>query len=88
MQEKIGKVRKTGCFECRVPQRVCIRWTDNGKGGFRQTGKHCQYEGVMVSVIVGILDSYDRVRREWSKRLEKEGININDYKALGAYLKT
>ena len=42
----------------------------------------------MVSVIVRILDLYDRVRREWSKRLEKEGININDYKALGAYLKT
>ena len=42
----------------------------------------------MVSVIVRILDLYDRVRREWSKRLEKEGININNYKALGAYLKT
>jgi len=83
----IGRVARSGCYECRAPQGVCNRWEDDGKGRFRQMRKGCQFTGVMTGAIFGISFSSSEVRREWRERLEKAGIDAKDFKALGTYLK-
>jgi len=80
-------VSGSGCYECRAPREVCERWKkDSRTGRLRQSDQGCQFKGVMVRAIFGILSAYPAIRREWTGRLRSAGVDTEDYTALGKYL--
>jgi hypothetical protein len=56
VEEKMRFEEYSGCFWCGVPQEVGNRWEDNGRGRYqRAKGRDCQYQGVSVGGLVGLL---------------------------------
>ena len=82
-RENVREVTRTirfnswsGCFWCGLPQSICNRWEDNGRGGYqRAEAGDCQYKGVLISGIAGILFGYGgQVWRLWQLRLQERGV--------------
>jgi len=87
VERKVGRVSGSGCYECRAPREVCERWKkDSRTGRLRQSDQGCQFKGVMVRAIFGILSAYPAIWREWTGRLRSAGVDTEDYTALGKYL--
>lgn len=65
-----------GCFECGMAQVVCNRWVERADGGFvRAEGKGCQYLGVAVKVVAGVLSvAKERVEERVREERVREGI--------------
>jgi hypothetical protein len=62
VEEKIRFEAYSGCFWCGVPQEVCNRWEDNGRGRHqRAEGKDCQYRGVLVGGLFRLVHGSDGV---------------------------
>jgi hypothetical protein len=62
VEEKIRFEAYSGCFWCGVPQEVCNRWEDNRRGQYqRAEGRDCQYKGVLVGGLFGLVYGGDGV---------------------------
>ena len=56
----------SGCYWCGVPQDICSRWENNGQGKYRLMGEgSCQYKGVLISAILGIISGHSQVWDQW-----------------------
>jgi hypothetical protein len=66
-----------GCFGCGIPQEICNRWEENGQGRYQkaQAGS-CQYKGVMVAGLFGIIVGY-KVWGDWEQRLREIGVDLD-----------
>jgi superfamily II DNA helicase RecQ len=78
----------SGCFWCGVPQAICNQWEDNGKGRYQRTSNRgCQYIGVLVSGVVGMIFGYkEKVWEHWRGRLQEAGVNLDIDKDFIRYL--
>ncbi len=76
MWEKRRFARFSCCFFCGLPQGYCHGWKEVDGGRFVQTGRPCQYGGVLGRVIVGVM--FGRQAREATDgirgMLELEGV--------------
>jgi hypothetical protein len=88
VEEKIQFEAYTGCFWCGVPQEVCNRWEDNGRGRYqRAKGGDCQYRGVLVGGLFGLVcGSKNGVAEQWVARLAKQGIQGGSVEVLAQHL--
>ena len=49
----------SGCFGCGVPQALCEAWVTNSNGQWSKvSNRHCQYNGLLIPVIMGLTFSY------------------------------
>ena len=49
----------SGCFWCRIPQEICNRWEDNGRGRYQKVrDSSCQYTGGLIAGMVGLVFGY------------------------------
>lgn len=72
METNIRYRQYSCCFRCGVPQSICERWEPSeDQAGWRNTKNTCQYYGVMLRSIVGMLlfgdDAVYGVSSEWTK---------------------
>jgi hypothetical protein len=66
----------SACFWCSVPQEICHRWESNSKGGYQRTKDgNCQYKGVLMGGLLGIVCGYSEIGQQWYTRLEEMGID-------------
>jgi RecQ family ATP-dependent DNA helicase len=87
VEEKIRFEAYSGCFWCGVPQEVCNRWEDNGNGRYqRAEGRDCQYKGVLVGGLFGLVYGSDGVVERWVQRLVKQGVDANSIEGLVLHL--
>jgi superfamily II DNA helicase RecQ len=88
VEEKIRFDEYSGCFWCGVPQEVCNRWDDNGRGRYqRAEGRDCQYRGVLVGGLFGLVYGCENgVKERWVERLVKQGIETNSTEGLARHL--
>ncbi len=88
IEEAIKFEEFSGCFWCGVPQEICNRWEDNGKGRYRRVlDGYCQYKGVLLAGVLGIIFGYkEQVWRRWQRRLEGFGVNLDLDESLVLYL--
>ena len=77
VEEKIRFEAYSGCFWCGVPQEICNRWEDNGGGRYqRAEGRDCQYRGVLVGGLLGLVyGGEEAVAQRWVTRLVEQGVN-------------
>lgn len=88
IEDKIKFENFSGCFWCGVPQEICNRWEDNGRGGYQRIkGGNCQYTGVLIGGVVGIVFGYkSQVWGHWSRRLEGFGVDLDSDDDFITYL--
>ena len=88
VEKKIRFAKYSGCFWCGVPQEMCNRWEENGQGRYQRAHNgECQYKGVLVSGVMGILfGSEVGIAERWCKRLAEQGVNEGSIEALVEYL--
>jgi superfamily II DNA/RNA helicase len=87
VEEKIRFEEYSGCFWCGVPQEVCNRWEDNGRGRYqRAEGIDCQHRGVLVGGLFGLVHGSDGVAERWVARLVEQGIEGNSIEDLVQHL--
>jgi superfamily II DNA helicase RecQ len=95
VKEKVKMIEDTirfedysGCFWCGVPQEVCNRWEDDGRGGYQRVQDGCcQYMGVLVASVVGLVFGYqEQVGEQWRQRVEGYGVDIRSDESLIYYL--
>lgn len=88
LEDKIKFERYSGCFWCGVPQAICDRWEDNGQGRYQRASEGtCQYEGVLIAGVVGLVFGYkDRVWERWQRRLEGAGVHLDSDDDFIGYL--
>jgi RecQ family ATP-dependent DNA helicase len=77
VEEKIRFEEFSGCYWCGVPQEICNRWEDNGRGRYqRAKGGDCQYRGVLMGGLFGLVyGSGDGVVERWVERLVNHGVD-------------
>lgn len=77
VEQEIQFERFSGCFWCGVPQDICNRWEENGRGGYqRAAGGDCQYHGVLIGSLMGIsYGSNHAIREHWVQRLVAQGVD-------------
>jgi len=70
--------RFSGCFSCGgVPQEICNSWELNEIGKYQQVGGgSCQYKGVLIAGLAGIIFGYEAVWEPWVARLGALGVDI------------
>jgi superfamily II DNA/RNA helicase len=75
--EKIRFEEFSGCYWCGVPQEICNRWEDNGRGRYqRAKGGDCPYRGVLIGGLFGLVyGSRDGVVERWVERLVNHGVD-------------
>ena len=84
--EEIKFEAYSGCFWCGVPQEICNGWESNGQGRCRRVqGVDCQYKGVLVGGLVGLVAGDEGILERWRVRLAGLGILGTD-KGLIGYL--
>jgi RecQ family ATP-dependent DNA helicase len=88
VEEKIRFEEYSGCFWCGVPQEVCNRWEDNGRGRYQRVeGRDCQYRGVLVGGLLGLVyGGEEGVAERWIARLVKQGVDGSSIEALVRHL--
>jgi hypothetical protein len=75
-EEAIQFERFSGCFWCGVPQEICHRWESNSQGRYQRVkDSNCQYKGVLIGGLIGIVYGYSEIRHQWYGRLEAIGID-------------
>nr|GEZ17793.1 RecQ helicase L2 [Tanacetum cinerariifolium] len=76
------------CFPCGLPQEICNRWEPNGRGRYRRVeGRDCQYRGVVVGGLFGLVHgSDDAVRHRWVERLVGQGLDTRSMEGLVQHL--
>ena len=86
--EKIRFEEYSGCFWCGVPQEICNRWEDNGRGRYqRAEGRDCQYRGVLVGGLLGLVyGGEEAVAQRWVARLVEQGVDAGSIDGLVRYL--
>jgi superfamily II DNA helicase RecQ len=74
--EKEIKFEKwAGCWWCGVPQEICNRWEENSFGRYQMVrGGDCQYRGVLMGGLWGIVLGYAEVGTQWAERLAGLGV--------------
>jgi hypothetical protein len=75
-------------YWCGVPQEVCNRWEDNGHGRYqRAEGRDCQYKGVLVGGLCGLVrGSKNGVAERWVERLVEQGVDADSIEGLVKHL--
>jgi superfamily II DNA helicase RecQ len=64
MEEQIRFESYSGCFWCGVPQEICNRWEENGRGRYqRARNGYCQYQGVLIGGLIGVALGSKEVER-------------------------
>ncbi|PVH96322.1 hypothetical protein DM02DRAFT_474806, partial [Periconia macrospinosa] len=88
VEAKIEFEKYSGCYWCGVPQEICNRWEDNGRGRYqRAEGGHCQYQGVLVGGFFGLVyGSKDGAVERWVARLVEQGIHAGSMEELARHL--
>lgn len=88
VEEKIRFEEYSGCFWCGVPQEVCNRWEDNGRGRYqRADGRDCQYRGVLVGGLLGLVyGGEEGVVDRWAARLIEQGVDASSIEGLIQHL--
>jgi hypothetical protein len=88
VEEKIRFEPYTGCFWCGVPQEVCNRWEDNGRGRYqRAEGGYCQYKGVLVGALFGLVcGTKNGVAEQWVDHLVEQGTDADSIEGLATHL--
>ena len=88
IEEKMRFDDYSGCFWCGVPQAICGRWEDNGRGGYRRAeGGNCQYSGVLVGGLMGLVYRNEgKVAERWCARLVEQGVEGGQVDELARYL--
>jgi superfamily II DNA or RNA helicase len=88
VEETIKFDNWSGCFWCGVPQVICNRWEDDGKGRHRRVrGGGCQYTGTLVAGVVGLIYGYKgQVWDSWMRRLEGFGVDLKSREDFIGYL--
>ena len=88
VEEKIRFEEYSGCFWRGVPQEVCNRWEDNGRGRYQRVeGGDCQYRGVAVGGLFGIVYGADEaVTHRWADRLTAQGVDFSSIEGLVRHL--
>ena len=88
IEENIQFENYSGCFWCGVPQEICNRWEENGRGGYKRIeGGDCQYSGALIGGVVGIVFGYkDQVWGYWKRRLEGFGVDFQSDEDVVTYL--
>jgi superfamily II DNA helicase RecQ len=78
----------SGCFRCGVPQDICERFEDNGRGGFqlKKSEGWCQFYGVVFGILYGIKYGYRAVWNSWIERLRGLGVDSGQDRELFKYL--
>lgn len=79
----------SGCFPCGgVPQEICNSWEPNEKGRYQRVpGGSCQYKGVLIAGLTGIVFGYREILDRWYARLQELGINdVEESMTLVEYL--
>lgn len=86
--DKIRFEEYSGCFWCGVPQEICNRWEDNGRGRYqRAEGRDCQYRGVLVGGLLGLVyGGEEAVAQRWVARLVEQGVGAGSMDGLVQYL--
>ena len=84
VEEKMRFEEYSGCFWCGVPQEVCNRWEDDGRGRYqRAEGRDCQYRGVLVGALFGLVyGSEHRVLERWVERVVEQGVDTDSIEGL------
>jgi RecQ family ATP-dependent DNA helicase len=88
VEEKMRFEEYSGCFWCGVPQEVCNRWEDNGRGRYqRAEGRDCQYRGVLVGGLLGLVyGGEEGVIERWVTRLVEQGVDASSIEGLVRHL--
>ena len=88
VEEKMRFEEYSGCFWCGVPQEVCNRWEDNGRGRYqRADGRDCQYRGVLVGGLLGLVyGGEEGVVDQWAARLIEQGVDASSIEGLIKHL--
>jgi hypothetical protein len=62
------------CFGCHSPQWMCHGWESNGYGGYRKTGRACQYPHVAIQIIGQLLHGPKQqdIRLAWQQRMREQ----------------
>lgn len=78
----------SGCFWCGVPQAICNRWESDERGRYRfvKAGS-CQYAGVLVGGLVGMVFGYkEEVWERWRRRMAGLGVDLGSDEDLIGFL--
>jgi len=79
----------SGCYYCMVPQELCNRWTKDPGWGWKRSGvEQCQYDELVLSVILGTTTAIVDVGQAWLERLRGYGIDPREIENLAAFLST
>jgi superfamily II DNA helicase RecQ len=77
----------SGCYYCMVPQELCSRWAKDPRWGWKRSGiEQCQYNELVLSVILGITTVMADVEQAWIERLRGYGIDIQEIENVAAFL--
>ena len=77
----------SGCYYCMVPQELCSRWTKDPKWGWKRSGvEQCQYNELVLSVILGTTAAMGDVEQAWLQRLRGYGIDPQEIENIAAFL--
>lgn len=64
MDKQIRLEAYSGCYWCGVPQEICIRWEDNGRGRYQRAREgDCQDKGVLTAGLAGVGFGFGEVGR-------------------------
>jgi superfamily II DNA helicase RecQ len=88
VEEQIKFESYSGCFWCGVPQEICNRWERNSQGRYqRAKDGQCQYQGVVVAGLMGVVLGRVEVGERWSIRLAELGVkDLGSGETLVQYL--
>jgi superfamily II DNA helicase RecQ len=78
----------SGCFWCGIPQEICSQWESNGRGRFQRVrGADCQYKGVAMAGLVGLVFGYkEHIWDRWERRLREAGVRVDSDEDFIGYL--
>ena len=61
------------CFRCGMPRTICERWVD---GSFTESGRQCQFYGVLIGVVFGIKHAYPAIWQQWWEKGRWRGVGV------------
>ena len=66
---------------------MCNQWEDNGRGRYqRAAGRDCQYRGVLVGGLLGLMYGSEEVADRWAGRLVTQGVNASSIEGFIQHL--
>ena len=78
----------SACMDCGQPQWVCLRFEDNGQGGWRRLAEDlCDGHGVVVAVVIaGAIVFSQEVGGPLLAQMEDDSVDVNADLAVGRWL--